>query len=640
MASPFDDWKLEDVRDAIDLAITERLGDDGAFDTNAAFVEDHDHWQDGKTWVGPNGGADPAVRSSVLAAVERQFTPRDAIGEILDRMANALLKREPDVDFIPLAPIEDPEIPEGTSQEESDRIRAEVEKQRQTQQDVAAEKKRQVSAWWDAKKLWQLARQAAVRSRWSGRGGLRTWIAPGNLQAGAPASSESTDGGAGDEATKKAAPSAGRLPTGLDFLEALMLVELSAPRPDVVRVHTDQETQQKGALFTYRDEDAEEDKAEVWFVDGDKTALQVVGDGGSEVEKFKVDLGGRLPIAEMEAEVLITEPVRRQQNRLNFEESILVRVGEVAGFPERYTLNAEPSGIWLETPPVGTAVLQTEEHGGKTYYLHQAPRTLGAAITTDLVGMITKTGQDEQRAMPGVVFKEPTDPEYAIKACQHAYFTILRQCKQGHLANTATAEASGVAYEQARADYDADLEAVRAPLEGMIREIIEVAIAWGEAMSSKAEGSFLSRYRVSVTLNVNAGPITPDHQNQLNANVKAGTLSRSSAMAAAGIEDVDAEFQKILADPAALVELRTAQAAAITSLRAEGMGWERAARFIGIDDPDLLREFREMDDEAAEEAERIRRQQEEGGEGDDDDITRALKGTGAARQPAAAGAGS
>ncbi|MGE3703623.1 MAG: hypothetical protein AB7I13_00005, partial [Vicinamibacterales bacterium] len=100
--------------------------------------------------------------------------------------------------------------------------------------------------------------------------------------------------------------------------------------------------------------------------------------------------------------------------------------------------------------------------------------------------------------------------------------------------------------------------------------------------------------------------------------------------------DVDAETQKILADPAALVELRRSQIEAITALRGEGMGWERSARLVGIDDPELLRMFRDQDEEADAEAERIRQEQ---GAGDEDDITRALKGTGAARQPAAAGAG-
>lgn len=634
MATPFTDWELKDARDAISASIEEMVGSQAAFDTNAAFIEDHDHWQDGKGWVGPNGGGDLAVQTKVLAAVQRQFTPRDALNEILDRMANALLKREPDIDFIPLEPIPDPEIPDGADQETIDRLRAEVEQKREEQRLVTDAMKSAIAQWWDAKKLWPLARKVAKRSRWAGRGGLRTWIAPGNLEE-VRAEQVATEGAAesedGDEARETAAPSLVRLPTGLDFLDALMRVELSAPRPDATRVHVDQETQQKVGIFTYRDDDAAADKAELWFVDGDKTVLRVVSDGGEGDREFPVDLGKRLPIAEMEAELLVTEPARRLQNRLNFHESVLVRVGEVAGFPERYTLNAEPGGIWLDTPPAGSPPLQSQVINGKTWYLTPAPRTLGAAVTTELVGIRMKTGQGEERATPGVVFKEPTDPDYAIKASEHAYYALLKQCKQGHLATQSTAEASGVAYEQSRADYEDDLEAVAGPLSGMLREIIEVAIAWGEAMSEKqASGaSFLDRFRVSVTMHVCAGPITPAAQLQNNANVEAGTLSRASAMAASGIEDVQAELEKIMGDPAALVDLRSSQATAITTLVAEGMSWEDAGRFVGIDDPDLLRLLKQADDAAAEREAQARTQADAiaAATGQGDSIDQILTGT-------------
>jgi hypothetical protein len=65
------------------------------------------------------------------------------------------------------------------------------------------------------------------------------------------------------------------------------------------------------------------------------------------VQEFPVKLGKRLPIAQMMADLLITDMVRRQQKSLNYFETVLTRVIETAGFPERYTTNAKPSGVWL-----------------------------------------------------------------------------------------------------------------------------------------------------------------------------------------------------------------------------------------------------------------------------------------------------
>jgi hypothetical protein len=78
------------------------------------------------------------------------------------------------------------------------------------------------------------------------------------------------------------------------------------------------------------------------------------------------------------------------------------------------------------------------------------------------------------------------------------------------------------------------------PLEGMLRDIIEVAIAWAELMSkdtrsndaTKTAGvampgkSFLSQFRCVVNLHVNAGPITPDEKTSNSLMVDKGSSCR------------------------------------------------------------------------------------------------------------------
>ena len=156
----------------------------------------------------------------------------------------------------------------------------------------------------------------------------------------------------------------------------------------------------------------------------------------------------------------------------------------------------------------------------------------------------------------------------------------------------------------------------------MIRDAIEVVIAWAEQMS-KGAGGFLNEYRVVVNLNVKSGPMTAAEQKQNNANVEAGTLSVETAMARNRVEDVDAELEKIRNSPESVVSLRSKQIEIITALRGEqGMTWERAATIAGLDTEDELMElFKEADAE-----EDTSRSQESTFE---DEVDALLAGTGA-----------
>lgn len=586
----FNDWTLDDAQVVISNDIVERHGTQEAFDETELFVEEHDHWQDGDGWVGPDGGSDTTTRSLVLAAVERQFTPRDVIGEVLNRMANALLRQEPDVDFVPLTP-----MPDGASDVEKAAAEAEV-----------ADLKAKVSAWWDHKKLWRHVRTATIRSRWAGRGSLRTWIAPGHLTE-----RRNTDGDV----------VALLMPKADDLSSALDMVQLSTPEPDAAMVYVDEETQQRVAVVIFDNDDGET-QAEIWWVDPDgKTVVRVVGSGTDGEEWEAVDLGGRLPLNEMDAEILVTEPVRRQQKRLNFVESLLVRVAETGGFPERYTMNAEPGGVWSKTAPSTGPAIKTTTYEGVTWYLHHAPRTLGAAITTDLVGVTTRTGDTETRATPSVQFKDPTDPEFAIKSAEHSYRTILSGCKQGHIATDGTQEASGVAYQQARADYEDDLNAVKGEAETLIRDTIEVALAWAAAMHP-GSAEVLKKYRVSVTMHVRSGPVSPLEREQNNADVKAGTMAAETAIARNGSEDVDAELAKLRSSPESVVDLRAKQVAGVMEMVADGASFELAAEIMGVGDPELLAKFKALDS--------LKASPNAQGQAQEDEITALLQGTGAA----------
>lgn len=545
---PFAEWTRDDVVEAISTQIEEDLGSEANYDANKAFVEDNDHWQDGDGWVGPKGTS--VTQESVLADVLPQFTPVDVVSECLDRAADSLLKQSADISFV---------LAEGDQ---------DIQEKQSQEIDVV---KRALSKWWDDKKLWEHAKTAAKRSRWAGRGIMRLWIARGNLNKILDDSGAVT----GYE-----------LPTGLTFAEALDRIDISAPLPDEALVYTNPHSRQEAGLFHFIDDEGIE-TADMWYVDDtDNTVLRRMGDAGEE--EFTLELQNTVPISEMRVPIMLTEPVRRQQKRLNFLESILNRVGETAGFAERYISNAEPHGVWMTTKPTGVIDPEKTEFEGTVYYLHPKPRTLGASVTTELYGVVLNP-ETEEIAMPEVTFKEPTDPDFAIKAARHAKRSIYEECRQIHVLLAGDPLASGKSREQARADFEADITKMKNPLELMLRDTIRSAIAFANAMSSEHSG-FLETYRIVVDVNISTGPTSPEEIKQNNENVEKGTLSRESAMVLNGVEDVEAELQKIQEQPVNMLGIRRRQMIvanlalqAFPQLDAEGI-----ATILGVQESEAL----------------------------------------------------
>jgi hypothetical protein len=556
LPTDFASWTLADAQNAIRTAIADTVTQKG-YTANQHFIEQHDHWQKGATWIGPQGGEDRAVQGKVLQAVERQFTPVDVLAEVLDRVVNAVLKREPDVQFVS----RDPGPPPAEGSAEADGL-----------EDAGKAMARAIAAWWDAKSFWACAREAVRRSRWAGRGAVRLWIPPNRLR---PNGAEPREAG-----TRQ-------LPTGLAFDAALALIEIDAPNPDRALRYQHPDTGDEAVIVETTSE-AGEQSVELWYrEDTDVVARLLTGDGE---EIFRLVGLGRLPVTEMRAPVLITEPVRRQQNRLNFFESVFVRVIETGGFPERYTTNAASSGVWSKTKPADNPGAQSIEVEGETYYLHEMPRTLGASVTTELVGITTRDAEgNEQLATPGVIFKDPTDPEFVIKGAAHARACILESCHQKHVALEETAQASGSAYEQARADFEDDLASTAEPLERLVRETVEAAIALASIMSrDSGSGTFLERFRTVVTLHVQTGPVTPERMTATSALVAQGLLSQETAMSRLGVEDVEAELARIRTGAASRAELLTKQAAAIKALTDAGASLEAAASIVGLEQDDIM----------------------------------------------------
>ncbi|HYC50680.1 MAG TPA: hypothetical protein VEB19_06155 [Gemmatimonadaceae bacterium] len=504
------DWSLRVAQEKVTSLVTDVLTPE-EYATNRRYIEDDDHWQDGDEWVGPKGDGSAQIRTRILARVEPQFTPSDAMGEACGRWVNALVKTEADamVDAREPGAVVDGE-PAMTKQQEQ----------------RAGEIRGTLFEWWDRVRLWEKVRIAALRSRWNGRGVLRARI---------------PDGVRGED---------GSLPTGLSAVDALALIDITAEESDAAGVYIDPDTLKRSAVLLYKE--GESERAQVWEIgdDGVLTVRVFGGDQETSAEPTPIPGATRLPIVEMQQELLITETVRRLNRQLNFLQTLITRNGETASFPERYGLNAAPQGIWSRTAPVDTKPLQQEVIDGVTWYLYEVPLTLGASTFVNLRGFEYSTDENGGKSVtsPSVVRFDPVPPNFAIDPAVHAYAVLMRNCHQGHVLAAEAAQRSGFSIEQARADFETDVEKGRGPIEALVAGIIEAALSLAAAMSDEA-AEILRDYRPVVTLHVDTGPRSVAERTQDAADVAAGLLSDETAMLRSGIEDVAAERARIAASP-------------------------------------------------------------------------------------------
>jgi hypothetical protein len=561
--APLAAWTYRDAVDAVRAAAGARLAP-ADYNANERYLRG-DHWQDGDAWIGPRGSDElwPTLKDQIA----RQFTPVGVVGEVLDRVANGLLKREADVTFAPLAPAGPDNTPSPEQQREADALSAAV------------------SAWWDREKLWEQARQTVRRARALTRGVLRLAVAEGHLE--------------------RQADGAMALPTDLDLDAAFRRVTLTTPAPETAALIADPRTLRPVAVVLFEVTEAgglPRRWAELWSVGPlaapagpDAGAAPVPDDVAAQVhvrrlpenappKDFVLPVGvDRLTLAEVRGDLLITEAVRRQQMSLDYGSSLLNRTMETAGFKERYIGNAEPQGYWSEDND-GTAIEVRTFDDGVTRYKYAEPRTLGASVTTELIGV--ETGEDGARATPWVQVSEPTDPAFAIRAIQSRRADILHECRQAHVLANGEAVVSGYSRQQARADFENDLHGLRPALEGALRDVIEGAVALALAMTSDATlaeagigRDVLARCRAVVTCHVDAGPLAPDERAQTVAELQAGTLAPRTAMARLGVEDLDAELAAIGADPAA----QLTQAEHLTRVLdgfAKSASWDVGVRYL------------------------------------------------------------
>lgn len=548
-------WTIEQAKQAIALA-ADTLE---AIRVNRAFI-DGDHWQSGDGWIGPwptivESGSDADATNVTLlqGEIEKAFTSRNALGEVVDRHVGGVVGREPRWTFVPRELRRDDELSDAqtTARDELEAL---------------------VTEWWDDFGAHEIMQAAARGMLYSDDAGvaLRIFIPAGLL---APA-------GNGTRAA--------RVPQG-DIAAALKLIRVETVDPDVGRVIAEELTGIDVGVVVFKDETTSRESVEITYVDeGGRTHLLAIAPpvnvGENDRTDVAFDLGGRLLMAQLARKPFISEQARQSQLALNYANTMIVRNVTTGGFLEQVLLNAKLPGHWSEVDGVRKYVSD--------------PIVRGPNTVNSFVGVETEAADgSRQVASPSVLWREPVKPDASISAKREHYEDMLNECDQAHVLIAGDAVASAVSRQQARADYRTSLQISEAPLNRAGRWMLETVLAYAEALAG-APGQWSRDWRASFACIIDTGPLTPEEITAIQGMAEKRLIASGTARELVGVADPDAEQERVDTEDGVDLarELQRAQIykAWVDAGVAEGPAAERAglseeevaALMVGFEEPE------------------------------------------------------
>lgn len=566
MAKPFNEWTYKDAEKRVAEAAGGETG--GTLLKLNRLFYDGDHWQDGDGWIGPAPRKGEDGHQEAMAAIAKAFTSRNVIAEVVDRHAAGVVGREPSW---ALTLREPPELDD----------KGEPEEIQDADRDLIAEAEAALTEWWDDRGLPEVFQEAASTLLWAERAALRLYVPRGLLEDLSTGEGEATTG-----------VSAG------DLQEALGKLYVDHPKPEAAAVWEDPDTKRQVAIFLYEEEAEEEGGEGAQFAElvylqedaeegaategeGVQTIIRRVGKDG-QPQDFPQRFNGRLTMDEMSRRALITEQVRQGQRALNLALSMLPRNVTTGGFLEQVLLNAQMPGRW------------EEDAAGQARKFIPEPYQRGPGTVNFIRGI--EVGEDQQgRAVltdPQVEWREPVPVDSSVDAKNSHYADILNEVDQAHILLSSEA-VSGRSREQARADFESSLRLSQSRLERSGRWLLETALAMAEAFMG-SPGKYTERLRVTFQCHVHLGPVSPEERKQNADDMKAGLVSRETAMSQSGIQDVDAEMERMRREETARIDIARRRGEAMKAWTDAGAGIREAALASGMTEEEVKATFPEF----------------------------------------------
>jgi hypothetical protein len=185
-----------------------------------------------------------------------------------------------------------------------------------------------------------------------------------------------------------------------------------------------------------------------------------------------------------------------------------------------------------------------------------------------------------------VVFRDPTDPGGIIKGSDYWYGLMLDEARQSHVIVNQSSTVGFKSREQARGDFIDSSKDPQAQAESSGRELLIVLIKLAEAILGKP-GNWTGKLKPIFKCKPQYGPLTSAERLQNINEAKDGYMADETAMALNGIDDTDAEFALIAAQPRAQLKLSTDQAAAVKAWVDAGFTHEVGLHMIGLDKTEI-----------------------------------------------------
>lgn len=497
MASPFDSRTYIDLRRERET-LRNRAATEQAQRTHHLLTVDvgglycGDHWQNGNGWIGPRPSSADNEYPLIMAEIQRGFVFRNTVREIVERHRDGVVGREPQWRIV-----------EDGENDREPRNLSEVE---QT-----------LTTWWDARKMLRLLQAFCVELLLHRRSALRIVV---------PRAALTEDGYA-------SAP---------DLASALRKLRVQVVPHNQVEQLTDDETLEEAYAYYYERNGINYIELHYLDLDTNETVVRLLGSDGSN-HIARNDLNGALLLNMAEREEFVSSAIVSLQLHLNMVRTMEGRNAIQGGFLERTLLNAQMPGQWVDDPNG-----QMQPDGSRKTF-RPAPLRIGPNRTNFINGLpiYGEDGSITGYTSPSLHYRDPVSPETFLVSEESAYRAILSEAKQLHALISGDATASGESRKQARADFEQSLAHTKAAIDGALRGLLSAAYALASVMS----GGSAHGWRVQAETVINSGPLTSDEQTAIVSLVDKKLLSRETGMSQLGIEDVDAEVERIEAEEAA-----------------------------------------------------------------------------------------
>jgi len=488
MNNPFGVEKVEDAQDFVSRE------DSDAVSANFDFYYG-DHWQSGVAWCGPIPATSDSEYNDVAAEIERGLGSKNVVKELTDRAANAVTGRNPVWDIVPNRVVDD-----------ANPVTAEEEQQ-------VAEAKRLLSNWMEDKDFDKYISKALRQTYLAGKSTLRLFIPQGFLIDGVVA---------------------------VDTKKPVDNLYLDSPHPLSASVVTDPNSREKMAVFI--GESGDDETAELSYL------LPVATDRGrvteisllvkdQEVSTVQVDLGGRLPMYEMEMPRLITEQIASMQKALNLNLTMMTRNSVLGGFLERVILNGQLPGHYDDE---GQFIYEDFAVGAGTVNAIQGIPIVEEATNT-IRGYTPATMQ----------YKDPVSPDTFLKAADAIYRMMLESSDQLHALISGDAAASGESRRQAVASFFAYLRTPKQQVDKAGRWTLETVLAYAGFLTGNP--NHFAGLKVNFDSKLDMGAVPTAEIDLTERLVKTGIMSLQTAREKIGIENPEVEARRV-ADEKGLVK--------------------------------------------------------------------------------------